>query len=196
MTGGVDEPGPAPGGLLVSDSDRDLISAVLDQHVAEGRLTLDELELRVSLLLKPRTRIQAAAVLAGLPALEAPERMSRFHFGHHHEGSTPTLPSWLTPDGVVKTRTEEGKRPGDRAADGRSALERQQLATERYARALAEDNALEKAKADVARGEYERVRKAGIVDTSVAWVCPLCGRENHAGGKRCTQCRREYGDPP
>ena len=192
MNGGPDELGRDPGRLLISDSDRDRISAVLDQHVAEGRLTLDELELRVGLLLKSRTRSQAATVLAGLPPLDAPEKLRGFHFGHDRDDSTPTLPDWLTPDGVVRSRSQEGGRAWLGGADGQSTLEQRQLAEERYERALAADNALRKAKADAAQEEYERARGAGSVDTSVAWVCPLCGHENHAGGTRCTQCRREF----
>jgi hypothetical protein len=87
------------GEFLISDADRDQISAVLSQHMAEGRLTVDELDHRVGRLYELRTREQAAAVIADLPALEPrepPEEVGHFHLGHEHTDPVPALPSWLT----------------------------------------------------------------------------------------------------
>ena len=68
---------PAAGELRISDAERDQISAVLEQHEAEGRLTIDELEQRVGVLLEAKTRAQAAAVVADLPpVLELPNWLS------------------------------------------------------------------------------------------------------------------------
>jgi hypothetical protein len=98
---GPHEPAPDPSGLLISDADRDQLAAVLGEHMAEGRLTEDELEQRVGALYEARTRGQAAAVMAGLPALNPPAPAGHFHIGHDDEQSTPALPSWLTADGLV-----------------------------------------------------------------------------------------------
>ena len=183
--GGQNEAGAQ--GLLISDSDRDQISAVLDQHVAQGRLTLDELEQRLDLLFKAQTRWQAAAVIAGVPALTLARKPGLFHRGHHHEPG-PELPSWLLPEGVLADSRSRALTPPTNAYDA-SAREQ---AAEHYERALEADKALEKAKADAAQEQYEDLVKAGTVDTSAAWVCPMCGHENHAGGRRCTQCRHEF----
>ena len=103
---GRNERDPAPGGLLISDADRDQLSAVLSEHMVEGRLTADELDQRVGQLLESRTRAQAAAVMAGLPALDAPERPHHFHVGHEQDNeSAVALPSWLSVDGLVDSRS-------------------------------------------------------------------------------------------
>ncbi|HEY2594450.1 MAG TPA: DUF1707 domain-containing protein [Chloroflexota bacterium] len=95
-------PGEASGGgLRISDSDRDLIAAVLDQHAAEGRLTMDELDQRVGVLYGAQTRAQAVAVLADLPALTA-AAAHRFHPGDEHDTSVPPLPEWLDSNRVVE----------------------------------------------------------------------------------------------
>lgn len=89
------------GGLRISDSDRDLIAAVLDQHAAEGRLTMDELDQRVGVLYAAQTRAQAVAVLADLPALTA-VAPDGIHPGHEHGNAVPPLPEWLDPNRVVE----------------------------------------------------------------------------------------------
>jgi hypothetical protein len=102
---GRNERDPDPGALLISDADRDQISAVLSEHMAEGRLTADELDQRIGQLLESRTRTQAAAVMAGLPALNTPERPHHFHVGHEQDDdSDVALPSWLSADGLVESR--------------------------------------------------------------------------------------------
>lgn len=63
---------PVPEGeLRVSDSERDATLNVLSQQAAAGRLTLDELEERASLVLAARTRADLATLTRDLPA-EAP----------------------------------------------------------------------------------------------------------------------------
>lgn len=111
QAGGWNERDADPGGLLISDADRDQISAVLSEHMAEGRLTADELDRRVGRLLESRTRAQAAAVMAGLPALDAPERPHHFHVGHEHDDSGVALPSWLSADGLVDSRSRAPSAP-------------------------------------------------------------------------------------
>jgi hypothetical protein len=82
--------------LRISDSDRDQISAVLGQHEAEGRLTVEELDQRLGILYAAKTREQAAAVVADLPPLAATETRWHLHPGHEHSEETPALPDWLT----------------------------------------------------------------------------------------------------
>jgi hypothetical protein len=104
--------------FLISDADRDQISAVLSQHMAEGRLTVDELDQRVGRLYESRTREQAAAVIADLPALERhalPEEPGHFHLGHEHTDPVPALPSWLT-DGELGSSASRAVGPGVPAA--------------------------------------------------------------------------------
>ncbi len=104
QTGGQDRWSPEPGEWLISDADRDQISAVLSQHMAEGRLTVDELDQRVGRLYESRTREQAAEVIADLPALGPPDppvESGHFHIGHEHADAVPALPSWLTAGGLA-----------------------------------------------------------------------------------------------
>src|SRR5436309_9732113 len=66
-----DQQVPDTGDLRVGDADRDLIASVLEQHMAEGRLSTDELDDRLGVLYRSQTRAQAKSVLAGLPLLAA-----------------------------------------------------------------------------------------------------------------------------
>ncbi len=122
--GGRSAEGPDPGGLLISDADRDQISAVLSRHMEDGRLTVDELDQRLGQLLECRTRGQAAAVLVGLPALAEPEHAGRFHIGHSHDDAGPELPSWMAPDGQLQ-------RPSSTAATRRAPAAREETAAVR-----------------------------------------------------------------
>ncbi|MFI1098416.1 DUF1707 domain-containing protein [Streptomyces sp. NPDC020917] len=58
----------SPAAVRVSDADRDRVAARLQHHYAVGRLTLPELEERVALVYRARTRGQLDAVTADLPA--------------------------------------------------------------------------------------------------------------------------------
>ena len=89
-------PGEDPGSLRIGDSDRDQIAEVLSEHVAEGRLSMDELDQRLGTLYQAQTRAQAAALVADLPALAPAEAPEHFHLGHEHKQPRPTLPDWLT----------------------------------------------------------------------------------------------------
>ena len=62
----------ADGRLRISDADRDQISDVLAEHVAEGRLTFDELDRRLGVLYAAQTRAEVAPLVADLPLLAAP----------------------------------------------------------------------------------------------------------------------------
>lgn len=53
--------------MRVSDQDRDSAVEVLSEHAAAGRLTLDELEERLSLALAARTRSELGALTRDLP---------------------------------------------------------------------------------------------------------------------------------
>src|SRR5260370_6994616 len=66
---GVDEAeAPAvPSEMRVSDQDRDSAVEQLSEHAAAGRLTLDELEERVSVALAARTRGELGALTQDLP---------------------------------------------------------------------------------------------------------------------------------
>lgn len=70
MAGSGDEiAGPAGhGDLRASDADREQVIAVLKAAFVYGRLSLDELDLRVGQALKSRTYAEQAAVIADLPA--------------------------------------------------------------------------------------------------------------------------------
>ena len=74
--------------LRIGDADRDLIAAVLDQHMVDGRLTVDELDARLGALNESQTRKQARAVLAQLPPLTASD-------GQKPE-TVPALPDWAS----------------------------------------------------------------------------------------------------
>ena len=71
MAGSGDEitPGPAGHGhLRASNADREQVIALLKAAFVQGRLTKDELDLRVGQALKSRTYAEQAAVIADLPA--------------------------------------------------------------------------------------------------------------------------------
>jgi hypothetical protein len=65
----VDQPEvpPVPAEMRVSDQDRDGAVELLSEHAAVGRLTLDELEERVSAALAARTRGELDALMRDLP---------------------------------------------------------------------------------------------------------------------------------
>ena len=68
--------------LRVSDADRETSATALRDHLAEGRLTLDELTERLDRIYAARTRAELDAVSADLPttarAAAAPRRPRRF----------------------------------------------------------------------------------------------------------------------
>jgi hypothetical protein len=65
---------PVPGEMRASDQERDGAAEQLSEHAAAGRLTLDELEQRVSVALTARTRGELQALTRDLPGKgEGPE---------------------------------------------------------------------------------------------------------------------------
>jgi Domain of unknown function (DUF1707) len=79
---------PDTGDLRIGDADRDMIAAVLEQHMVDGRLTADELDERLGRLNDSQTREQARTVVADLPPLAPSD-------GEPHE-TVPVLPDWAT----------------------------------------------------------------------------------------------------
>jgi hypothetical protein len=72
--------------VLLDDADREKLFDRLSRHAAAGRLDVPELERRVEALAAARTREEAAAVLADLPALpgDPPPGRARWSRGHGH----------------------------------------------------------------------------------------------------------------
>jgi hypothetical protein len=71
MAGSGEETTPGPvghGHLRASDTDREQVIDVLKVAFVQGRLTKDELDLRVGQALRSRTHAEQAAVIADLPA--------------------------------------------------------------------------------------------------------------------------------
>src|SRR5487761_566214 len=64
----------AEGNVRVSDAERDHVAAQLREHYAQGRLTLDELNERLSRTFASRTRSELNAVTSDLP-YAAPNRV-------------------------------------------------------------------------------------------------------------------------
>lgn len=56
--------------IRASDSEREQVAALLQDHFADGRLTRDELEQRTSAALTARTRDQLRALTADLPSAD------------------------------------------------------------------------------------------------------------------------------
>ncbi len=81
--------------MLLGDADRELLYETLSRHAAEGRLDVAELERRVALVAEARTREQAAAAVADLPALTAiPEPAPRPRRGRGHGEADKPAPDW------------------------------------------------------------------------------------------------------
>jgi hypothetical protein len=93
----------ADGRLRISDADRDQISDVLAEHVAEGRLTFDELDRRLGVLYAAQTRAEVAPLVADLPLLAAHGEERHHRLVHEREEKLPTLPEWLTPAEVTSS---------------------------------------------------------------------------------------------
>jgi len=55
--------------ILIGDPERERLSAILRDHYADGRLTLDELRRRAEIVLSATYRDEADEALAGLPAI-------------------------------------------------------------------------------------------------------------------------------
>lgn len=78
----------------LSDADRDRLAAVLREHYAQGRLSLEELRRRVGVVLAAEFADEAAAVVDDLPALPAPRSAKRARAGRHAQATAPGA-GWL-----------------------------------------------------------------------------------------------------
>ena len=96
--------------MRLSDADRELLYEKLSRHVADGRLTLEELERRVALIAGAETREQAAEVMADLPPLPAVEGRPDQHplgWGRRYGNADSVSPDW-------QPTTERFRDPGSR----------------------------------------------------------------------------------
>jgi DUF1707 SHOCT-like domain len=78
--------------IRISDSDRDRVTARLRDHYAEGRLTPDELDERVTATLNAKTFGDLRQVMKDLPQSPAPP---------HAEQPTPAVPPGAGPRGPM-----------------------------------------------------------------------------------------------
>src|SRR5262245_30306319 len=70
----ANDPVSAAGNVRVSDAERNRVVKLLNQHTADGRLTLEEFETRVEEALAARTGTELRAVLCELPSLGTDRR--------------------------------------------------------------------------------------------------------------------------
>ncbi len=83
--------------MLLGDADRELLYERLKRHAAAGRIGVQELERRVTLIHDAQTREEAAAVLSDLPPLEpsgGPQRPGRPRWGRGHGDADRPAPDW------------------------------------------------------------------------------------------------------
>ena len=96
---------PARRRTLLGDAERDRLTAVLREHYAAGRLSLDELRRRAEIVFAAAYLDEAEAALAELPAIAAEgtgarrdasrgPRRSRPRRGGHAESASPA-PGWV-----------------------------------------------------------------------------------------------------
>jgi hypothetical protein len=86
-------PAPRPRGprSRVGDADRERLVALLREHYAQGRLSLDELQRRVGIVLAAEYADEAASAVEDLPPLDAVGRPARkkAQRGRHAQAATP-----------------------------------------------------------------------------------------------------------
>ena len=90
--------------MLIGDPERERLTAILREHYAEGRLTMDELRRRAEIVLAASYRDEADQALAGLPAVASgpsgmsvaarPARRGLLSRRGHAESARPS-PSWV-----------------------------------------------------------------------------------------------------
>jgi len=96
---------------LIGDADRDRLTALLREHYAAGRISLDELRRRVGVVLAVAYADEAAAALADLPPIaagtagpgasggNAPGGAGRPRWGRRHAQVAEPQPGWVpTPE--------------------------------------------------------------------------------------------------
>ncbi|HWF55377.1 MAG TPA: DUF1707 domain-containing protein [Solirubrobacteraceae bacterium] len=90
---------PGPGRIRLGDADRERLLDALARHHAEGRLTIPQLEERVTAVYAAQTRAEATAVLADLPPLAGPPgerpggRPRRRRYGEASEPGAAWVPT-------------------------------------------------------------------------------------------------------
>jgi hypothetical protein len=80
--------------VQLSDSDRELLYEKLSRHAAAGRLEIDDLERRVEAIASAQTSQQAAAVMAGLPALPGDPAPARASWRRGHGDADAPAVDW------------------------------------------------------------------------------------------------------
>lgn len=94
--------------MLIGDPERERLTAILRDHYAEGRLTMDELRRRAEIVLAASYQDEADQALTGLPAIASgtsgtsvaarPPRRGLLSRRGHAESALPA-PSWVeTPE--------------------------------------------------------------------------------------------------
>ena len=78
----------------LSDTDRDRLAALLREHYAQGRLSLEELRRRVGVVLSAELAEEAAAAMDGLPPLPEPGGGKRARGRRHAQAAAPDA-GWL-----------------------------------------------------------------------------------------------------
>ena len=86
---------------LIGDPERERLSAILRDHYAEGRLTLEELRRRAEIVLTASYQDEADEALVGLPVIASgtavaarPPRRSLLSRRGHAESARPS-PDWV-----------------------------------------------------------------------------------------------------
>jgi hypothetical protein len=88
-------PGPVPGPRSrLSDADRDRLAAVLREHYAQNRLSLDELRRRVGIVLGAEFADEVTPAVDDLPPLGAATPAKKRRGSRHAQAATPD-PGWL-----------------------------------------------------------------------------------------------------
>jgi hypothetical protein len=87
--------------MLIGDPERERLTAILRDHYADGRLTMDELRRRAEIVLSASYQDEADEALAGLPAISSgvavtprPPRQGLLSRRGHAESARPS-PGWV-----------------------------------------------------------------------------------------------------
>jgi len=87
--------------VLIGDPERERLTAILRDHYAEGRLTMDELRRRAEIVLAASYQDEADQALAGLPVISPgtavtarPPRRGLLSRRGHAESALPA-PNWV-----------------------------------------------------------------------------------------------------